>query len=249
MVGHASPIQLSASKALRPTVQRVTGCLQPAPRRRPKNSASSGSRHLGSSALIAGPVVLRVLAARAEVSCAGPQSLPVDRVSLQVHERPPRLIRTLSDRSPSLTKSCRSRGSRTIRTTSGARARQALSVDRPPRRSPRRPRAGAGGLLADAGNARDRRGVGPARGAVHTNLAAAYAQAGKMDEAKAELAEGRRLNPAITIKWMKEHTPKSSGSVRRPPQGGTAGGMRETKSLASPPPVRKIASARLKPSA
>ena len=33
-------------------------------------------------------VVLRVLAARAEVSCAGPQSLPVDRVSLQVHERP-----------------------------------------------------------------------------------------------------------------------------------------------------------------
>ena len=29
-----------------------------------------------------------------------------------------------------------------------------------------------------------------------------------MDEAKAELAEGRRLNPAITIKWMKEHTPK-----------------------------------------
>ena len=42
---------------------------------------------------------------------------------------------------------------------------------------------------------------------VHTNLAAAYAQAGKSDEAKAELAEARRLNPAITIKWMKEHTP------------------------------------------
>ncbi len=42
---------------------------------------------------------------------------------------------------------------------------------------------------------------------VHTNLAAAYAQAGKMDEAKAELAEARRLNPAITIKWMKEHSP------------------------------------------
>jgi tetratricopeptide (TPR) repeat protein len=42
---------------------------------------------------------------------------------------------------------------------------------------------------------------------VHTNLAAAYAHADKMDEAKAELAEARRLNPAITIKWMKEHTP------------------------------------------
>jgi hypothetical protein len=28
-----------------------------------------------------------------------------------------------------------------------------------------------------------------------------------MDEAKVELAEARRLNPAITVKWMKEHTP------------------------------------------
>jgi hypothetical protein len=27
-----------------------------------------------------------------------------------------------------------------------------------------------------------------------------------MDEAKAALAEARRLNPAITIKWLKEHT-------------------------------------------
>ena len=42
---------------------------------------------------------------------------------------------------------------------------------------------------------------------VYTNLAAAYAHAGKMDEAKAALAEARRLNPAITVKWMKEHTP------------------------------------------
>ena len=42
---------------------------------------------------------------------------------------------------------------------------------------------------------------------VHTNLAAAYAHAGKMDEVKAALAEARHLNPAITIKWMKEHTP------------------------------------------
>ena len=35
----------------------------------------------------------------------------------------------------------------------------------------------------------------------------AYAHAGKMDEAKAAMAEARRLNPTITIKWMKEHTP------------------------------------------
>ena len=41
----------------------------------------------------------------------------------------------------------------------------------------------------------------------YTNLAAAYAHAGKMDEAKAALAEARRRNPAITVKWMMEHTP------------------------------------------
>jgi adenylate cyclase len=41
----------------------------------------------------------------------------------------------------------------------------------------------------------------------YTNLAAAYAHAGKMDEAKSALAEGPRLNPAITVKWLKEHTP------------------------------------------
>ncbi len=41
----------------------------------------------------------------------------------------------------------------------------------------------------------------------YANLSAAYAHAGKMDEAKEALAEARRLNPAITIKWMTEHTP------------------------------------------
>jgi adenylate cyclase len=41
---------------------------------------------------------------------------------------------------------------------------------------------------------------------VYTSLAAAYAHAGKMDEAKVALDEARRLNPAITVKWMKEHT-------------------------------------------
>ena len=29
----------------------------------------------------------------------------------------------------------------------------------------------------------------------------------KMDEANAALAEARSHNPAITVKWMKEHTP------------------------------------------
>jgi tetratricopeptide (TPR) repeat protein len=41
----------------------------------------------------------------------------------------------------------------------------------------------------------------------HAALAAAYAHAGKMDEAKTALAEACRLNPAITVKWMKEHAP------------------------------------------
>jgi hypothetical protein len=37
-------------------------------------------------------------------------------------------------------------------------------------------------------------------------LAAANAQAGRTDEAKAALAEARRLNPKLTVKWMIEHT-------------------------------------------
>ena len=36
---------------------------------------------------------------------------------------------------------------------------------------------------------------------VYSSLAAAYAQAGKMDEADAALAEARRLNPKLTVKW------------------------------------------------
>ena len=56
-------------------------------------------------------------------------------------------------------------GSAQLRTARGARARQALPIDRPPRRSPRGPRARARRLFADAGNAGDRRGAGAARGA------------------------------------------------------------------------------------
>jgi adenylate cyclase len=44
---------------------------------------------------------------------------------------------------------------------------------------------------------------------VYANLAAAYAQAGRMDEAKGTLAEARQLNPAITVKWMMEHVPNN----------------------------------------
>jgi len=41
----------------------------------------------------------------------------------------------------------------------------------------------------------------------HANLAAAYALEGKMEEAKASLAEGRRLNPKLTVKWLTDHAP------------------------------------------
>jgi adenylate cyclase len=36
---------------------------------------------------------------------------------------------------------------------------------------------------------------------VYSSLAAAYAQAGRIDEAAAALAEARRLNPRLTVKW------------------------------------------------
>ena len=42
---------------------------------------------------------------------------------------------------------------------------------------------------------------------VYSHLSAAYAQAGKMDEAQTALAEARRLNPELTVKTMIEHAP------------------------------------------
>jgi TolB-like protein len=41
---------------------------------------------------------------------------------------------------------------------------------------------------------------------VHAGLSAAYAEAGKIGEAKAAVAEARRLNPKLTVKWVIEHT-------------------------------------------
>jgi hypothetical protein len=53
----------------------------------------------------------------------------------------------------------------------------------------------------------------------YSNLAAAYAQAGKMNEAKAALAEARSRNPELTVNWVKEHGPNfrlcSTASARR----------------------------------
>ena len=41
----------------------------------------------------------------------------------------------------------------------------------------------------------------------YANLAAAYALDGKMEEAKTALAEARRLNPNLTVKWFIAHSP------------------------------------------
>jgi len=40
----------------------------------------------------------------------------------------------------------------------------------------------------------------------YRSLAAAYALGGKMDEARSALAEARRLNPKLTVKWMQAHS-------------------------------------------
>jgi hypothetical protein len=41
----------------------------------------------------------------------------------------------------------------------------------------------------------------------HMSLAAAYALEGKNEEAKSSLAEARRLNPKLTVKWLKDDAP------------------------------------------
>ena len=41
---------------------------------------------------------------------------------------------------------------------------------------------------------------------VYMGLSAACAQAGKTEEAKTALAEARRLNPKLTVKWWNEHS-------------------------------------------
>jgi adenylate cyclase len=41
---------------------------------------------------------------------------------------------------------------------------------------------------------------------VYAFLAGTYAQTGRMDEAKDALAEARRRNPKLTVKWLIEHT-------------------------------------------
>jgi len=39
------------------------------------------------------------------------------------------------------------------------------------------------------------------------SAAAAYALEGKTEEAKSSLAEARRMNPKLTLKWLKDDAP------------------------------------------
>ena len=50
---------------------------------------------------------------------------------------------------------------------------------------------------------------------IYTNLAAAYALVGKTEEAKPYLAEARRLNPRLTVKWLREHAETRSEGLRK----------------------------------
>ena len=63
-------------------------------------------------------------------------------------------------------------------------------------------------------------------------LAGSYAFLGKMDEAKPALAEARRLNPNLTVKWFITHSPNVPKADRRPAQGRAAPGMSETRKIA-----------------
>jgi hypothetical protein len=54
---------------------------------------------------------------------------------------------------------------------------------------------------------------------------------GEMDEAKAAMAEALRLKPDLSVKWQAQAGAKVR--FRRPPQGGAAGRMSETRKLAA----------------
>jgi hypothetical protein len=49
-------------------------------------------------------------------------------------------------------------------------------------------------------------GVGWRTYQLYRGLAAAYALEGKMEEATSALAEARRLNPELTLKWQQTHS-------------------------------------------
>ena len=106
-----------------------------------------------------------------------------------------------------------------LRTARGAVARQALSIDRPPRRSPRRPRAGARRLCADAGNAGDRRGAGAARGARGDRTRSKLRRASAATDAIARRLRQRALRRARLRRAGNDGSLRQSPRIRRRRQG------------------------------
>jgi adenylate cyclase len=70
---------------------------------------------------------------------------------------------------------------------------------------------GLGHLDATIDEAQKAIDAGDRTSSPYLELAAAYALSGKMDEAKSALAEARRLNPNLTVKWMIERWPATPG--------------------------------------
>jgi tetratricopeptide (TPR) repeat protein len=68
---------------------------------------------------------------------------------------------------------------------------------------------GLGNLDATVDEAQKAISAGDRTPAPYLELTAAYALSGKMDEAKAALAEARRINPDLTVKWMIERWPNT----------------------------------------
>ena len=68
---------------------------------------------------------------------------------------------------------------------------------------------GLGNLDATVDQAQKAISAGDRTPAPYLELTAAYALSGKMDEARAALAEARRINPDLTVKWMIERWPNT----------------------------------------
>ena len=108
----------------------------------------------------------------------------------------------------------REQGARSFEPARRARARQALPIDRPPRRRPRRPRARARRLFADAGNAGDRRGAGAARGAGGDRRGQGASRAAAATDAVARRLRQRALRGA------RLRRAGNDGSLRQSPRVG-----------------------------
>ena len=70
----------------------------------------------------------------------------------------------------------------------------------------------------------------------YANMAAAYALAGKMDAARAALAEARRLNPELNVKWLVAHAP----NLPRVVDGVRKAGLPEAGAEAERPAIAAV---------